>query len=293
MIANSIAISSCPAAKWKIEYLWKTPTHRHRPRAFFDSRTTSFRYWPLDGFLYNKTLYVALLRVRSTHARGPFAFKLLGLDLAKVTNPDADPRDWTITYLALSRSRSVFPGGSIVVRAPYVYLLGVIDHARHGRHSLILTRIALDHLDHPAKSLEYLDARHQWRPAPFRKTHALLDAQQLTDAQVEFSVRYHPEISRWVLLQQQPGFLTDHIGISTAPHLDGPWSAYRSLTIEPEMHRHTRRKHIFCYGAKEHPEFESTPATILATYACNSFHLRNLIRDMSIYHPVVIQLPMH
>ena len=58
------------------------------------------------------------------------------------------------------------------------------------------------------------------------------------------------------------------------------------------MHRHTPRKHIFCYAAKEHPEFESSPATVLATYACNSLHLRNLIRDMSIYRPVVIQLPL-
>ena len=141
MIANSIAISSCRAAKWIIDYHWNTFAHRHRPRAFFDSRTRSFRYWPLDGFLYNRTLYVALLRVRSTHARGPFAFKLLGVDLATITNPDADPRNWSITYRALSRSRTSFPGGSIVVRAPYVYLLGVIDHARHSRHALILTRI--------------------------------------------------------------------------------------------------------------------------------------------------------
>jgi len=129
----------------------------------------------------------------------------------------------------------------------------------------------------------------QWRPAPI---HA--DADELTpDAQTEFSVRYHPDISRWVLVQQQPGLFTDQLGFSTAPHLDGPWSAYRSLATEPEMHRRTRRKRIFCYGAKEHPEFESTPRTLVATYACNSFSFRKLIRDMSIYHPVVIQLPMH
>ena len=288
MVANTIAISSCRAGKFSIDYHWTPPTHGHKPRAFFDSRTHAFRYWPLDGFLYNKTLYVAMLRVETTNPTKPFGFKLIGVDLAKIANPDAPPDRWSITYLSLSKSRAAFPGISIVVRPPYVYLYGVIDRDHHKRHAVILTRISLDHLDRPAESLEYLAARPAWKPAPIQSDAADVVAQ----GQSDFSVRYHPEIAKWVMLQQQPGFATAEIGIRTADNLDGPWSPFRSLMNIPEMHtRRSHRKRIFCYAAKEHSSFESTPGTLVVTYACNSFSSLALT-DMKIYHPIVIQLRM-
>jgi hypothetical protein len=327
MVANTVAISSCRAGKFSIDYHWTPPTPGLKPRAFFDSRTHAFRYWPLDGFLYDQTLYVAMLRVETTNPTKPFGFKLIGVDLARIANPDAPPDRWSISYLSLSKSRAAFPGISIVVRPPYVYLYGVIDRDKHKRHAVILTRISLDHLDHPADSLEYLsdasrgrqppkaqptsEAEHQqdqkslgaepvlslpkevtpapaWKPAPIQSDAADVVAQ----GQSDFSVRYHPEIAKWVMLQQQPGFATAEIGIRTADNLDGPWSPFRSLMNIPEMHtRQTDRKRIFCYAAKEHPSFESTPGTLVVTYACNSFSSLALT-DMKIYHPIVIQLRM-
>ncbi len=289
MVANTIAISSCRSGKFSIDYHWTPPTHGHKPRAFFDSGTHAFRYWPLDGFLYDKSLYVAMLQVKTTNPTKPFGFKLIGVDLARIANPDAPPDRWSITWLSLSKSRAAFPGISIVVRPPYVYLFGVIDRDKHKRHAVILTRISLDHLDRPAKSLEYLSdaSTPAWKPAPIRDDAADLVA----EGQPDFSVRYHPEIAKWVMLQQQPGFRSGEIGIRTADHLDGPWSPFRSLMNIPEMHtRQTNRKRIFCYAAKEHPSFESTPGTLIVTYACSSLHFKTLVSDMSIYRPIVTQL---
>jgi hypothetical protein len=318
MVANTIAISSCRAGKFSIDYHWTPPTHGHKPRAFFDSRTRAFRYWPLDGFLYNQTLYVAMLRVETTNPTKPFGFKLIGVDLAKIANPDAPPDRWSITYLSLSKSRAAFPGISIVVRSPYVYLFGVIDRDIHKRHAVILTRISLDHLDRPGDSLEYLsdasrgrqppkeqptsEAEHRqnqkslgagvtpaWKPAPIQSDAADVVAQ----GQSDFSVRYHRKMAKWVMLQQQSGFATGQIGIRTSDQIDGPWSPFRSLMNIPEMHaRRSHRKRIYCYAAKEHPSYESTPGTLVVTYTCNSLHFKTLVSDMSIYRPIVTQLQM-
>jgi hypothetical protein len=293
MVANTIALSSCRAGKWSIEYHWRPPLHGHErtekrdQRAFFDSRTRAFRYWPLDGFVYNKTLYVALLRVVNTNAHKPFGFKLVGVDLAKVANLDAAPDQWSIAYLPLSRSRDAFPGVSIVVQPPFVWMYAVMDRDRHKRQSVILTRLALERLDRPAESLEYLAAGGKLTPAPIRA-----DAQDIVaDGQSDFSVRYHSEIAKWVMVQQEPGFLTDEIGIRTAAALDGPWSPFQSLMHEPDLPGKTHRK-CFCYAAKEHPSFESTPGTLVVTYVESSLHFHTVIHDMSVYRPIVTQLRM-
>ncbi len=290
MVSNSIAISSCRGGKWTIKYQWRRPPDGRNPRAVFDSRTDAFFYWPLDGFLYGKTLYVALLRVTNTGARGPFAFKFLGVDLAKIAHADEEPRNWSISYLHLTSGEVSYPGVSIVVRPPYVWMFGVMDHSRQNRQAAILTRISLDRLDRPAESLEYLAAGGKWRAAPIGA-----DAEEIiAQGQADFSVRYHPEIGKWVLVQQQPGFLSGQIGIRTSARLEGPWSPFHSLMHEPEMRHHrTRRKRVFCYAAKEHTSFESAPGTLVVTYACNGWNIRQVIADMSIGRPIVTQLPMH
>jgi hypothetical protein len=228
------------------------------------------------------------LKVAKTRGRPPFDFRVIGADLAKIANPDDAPGKWSIGYLELTRSRLSYPGASIVVRPPYAFLFGVIVRA-HSRQAIILTRVALDHLDKPAQSLEYLAAGGKWKPAPIRSD--ALDV--IAEGWADFSVRYHPDVARWIEVQQQYGFGSHQIGIRSAPALEGPWSAFQPLFEEPEMiSKRNRRKRMFCYAAKEHPSFEMTPGTLIVTYACSSLRLHTLARDMSIYRPVVAQIPL-
>jgi hypothetical protein len=287
MVTNSIAISSCRGGKWTIEYHWRPSADGHNQRAFFESGSHAFYYWPLDGFVYGKTLYVALLRVTKTGARGQFPFKQLGVDLAEISNADAEPGNWHITYFDLSESEVAFPGVSIVVRPPYVWMFGPMLDAPHKRQAVILTRLSLDRLDRPAGSLEYLAAGGKWRAAPIRADAA----QIVVQGQADFSVRYHPEIGKWVLVQQAPGVLSHQIGIHTSTGLEGPWSPFRSLMSEPE--KRTHHKDIFCYSAKEHPSFELAPGTLVVTYSCALGTFWKTIADMTIYRPIVTQLEMH
>jgi hypothetical protein len=48
---------------------------------------------------------------------------------------------------------------------------------------------------------------------------------------------------------------------------------------------------VFCYAAKEHPEFE-TSGSLLVTYACNSLVEEEVFKNMDLYHPVVVSLPV-
>lgn len=65
MVRNSIGISRCEARQpCAMEYYWQKPD-ASKPLSFFDTGTDQLWYWPMDGFLQGKTLYVALLVVRN------------------------------------------------------------------------------------------------------------------------------------------------------------------------------------------------------------------------------------
>jgi hypothetical protein len=102
----------------------------------------------------------------------------------------------------------------------------------------------------------------------------------------EMTVRYHPDLRRWVAVHGKSDSLGGEIGFHTAEHLEGPWSPWRSVFVAPH-----HDKDIFCYAGKEHIEF-AEPGTMLVTYACNSFDFGKLAGDMTIYRPQVIRLPL-
>src|SRR6267378_5025079 len=65
MVHNSVGISKCEQGKnCTLRYFWKAP-NSPKPRSFFDTGTDELYYWPLDGFLAGKALYLSLLAVRN------------------------------------------------------------------------------------------------------------------------------------------------------------------------------------------------------------------------------------
>src|SRR5205807_3639213 len=60
MVHNSVGISECEQGKnCTLRYFWKAP-NSPKPRSFFDTGTDELYYWPLDGFLAGKALYLSL-----------------------------------------------------------------------------------------------------------------------------------------------------------------------------------------------------------------------------------------
>ncbi len=285
MVSNSIAISTCRDGIFDIHYY--LPTQKSgAPRAFFDSATSAYRYWPMDGFVYNGSLYVALYQVVTKPEGGPFGFEMRGVTLARIANPGNDPRHWSIEYVELASGKVVFPGVTAVVSPPWVYLFAVLADDAHPNHPLILARVALDHLDAPASAIEYLAADGSWkRGLNWRDARVVID-----QGHTEMSVRYHPDIRKWIAVQQTPGLGTG-MGVRTAEHLAGPWSSFQSWFSMPEVPPPADER-TFCYAAKEHIEFARDSSEMVITYACNSFDFAKLVADMSLYRPQVVRMPI-
>ena len=284
LVANSIAISNCRDDSFNIHYY--IPAQRAGVSLpFFDSATSAYRYWPMDGFTYDGRLYVVLSGIAAKPGGTPFDFKMVGVKLAAIKNPLDDPSRWSIEYSEVASGPVAFPGVAAVLARRWVYLFAVLADVDHPTHPLMLTRIALEHLDKPAASMEYLAKDGGWK-------HGLdwSDARiVIEDGHTEMSVRYHPHIRKWVAVQQKPGIGTG-AGVRTADHLEGPWSAFEGwfLMAEPP---HDADDKIFCYAAKEHIEF-ARDSDIVITYVCNSFDPAKLADDMSLYRPQVVRLPL-
>ncbi len=286
MVSNTIGISDCTDGRWHINYYWQRASAGRAARAYFTAADPSVSYWPFDGFSFQGKVYLVLTRVVKPPGEGPFGFKIVGTDLAKVANSSENPQRWSISYLRLTESLFFFPGASIVLQPPYAYLFAVLDDASHRRHSIVLTRVALSRLDRPADSIEYLARDGSWKHGLDAHDQRIM----VEDGAPEFSVRYHPEIGKWVLVQQNPRFGSAEIDVRFADRMEGPWSAYRPLASEPEMSRQdAHAKEIFCYAAREHAELHAGPRALLLTYACNSRNFGITAGDMSIYRPVVVR----
>lgn len=284
MAANSLAISTCRDGEFDIRY-YVQRQGAGAPRAFFSSATSAYRYWPMDGFVYNRNLYVALYQVVTKPGRGPFNFKLLGVTLARIANPSDDPRLWQIKYLDLASDGVVFPGVAAIVSPPWVYLFAVLADDTHGEHPMILTRLALERLDNHPSAIEYLATNGSWKPGlNWRDARVVIDR-----GHTEMSIRYHPDMRKWIAVQQKPG-VNEGIGLRTADHLEGPWSSFQSWFAMPERPPHTDTG-TFCYAAKEHIEFASV-SDLSVTYVCNSFDFAKQVADMSLYRPQVARTPI-
>ncbi|MGH7780560.1 MAG: DUF4185 domain-containing protein [Candidatus Binataceae bacterium] len=286
LVANTVAISTCRNHDWSIQYYFGKHRSPGSPQAFFDSDTNKVRFWPLDGFVFHSSLYVFILEVAAT-GTGTFAFKPIGAKLAKVSNPAAGPDKWNVRYRELLSDSQVVPGVSAVVATPYVYLYAVVSKGAPRTHQAILARIGLENLDSPAAGIEYLDSASGWKRGLNER-----DAQIIVGGvAAEFSVRYHPEIARWVMVQTDPGFPASQIGVRTADRLQGPWSTFRPLYEIPEMRGATARaERVFCYGAKQHAGLSSSLNSLSITYVCSSLSFERQIRDLALYRPRAIEL---
>ena len=96
MVRNSIGISVCvPEKSCTMRYFWRSPDAA-KPRSFFDTGTDDLWYWPLDGYVQGKTLYVSLLAVRNkpgATSKDAFGFEIAGTKIATIKNFHAPRRN--------------------------------------------------------------------------------------------------------------------------------------------------------------------------------------------------------
>ena len=286
-ISNSVAISSCDMTNgWDVHYYWRN-MYSPNPGDFFATYTDRYCYWPQDVFMYNGNIYVALNKVSPTYGADPgIGFLNIGATLAKISNfRGVEPDQWQINYIPWSSVIQYHSWKGIATHGNYVYMFTQLPDKLP-----FLTRIPFDHLDEPAKYIEYWSKQKTWKKGVIEG-----DVQVILDERISGSggsVRYHSDLSQWVLIHG-PRWNGRNILKHTAPELTGPWSRGETIYEVPEMipENSVYDKDNFCYFAREHISFYDTVSKkFMITYDCNS-DFGKVIDNINLYFPRVIYVP--
>ncbi len=289
MVHNSLGISTCNDGKWNIQY-----SIQHGANGTFDSffkpqRKEGTYYWALDGVEHKNDLWITLLCVRNKPNSDAFAlgFEVCGTDLAHVTGINKDPQQWKISYSPLvDESVHANPSASTLIDGDYVYIFTLYEK---GNRPQILTRIPLKGLAHPKKNLQYLGSDDHWHDGLEPSKAKVI----MEKGASEMSVRYHPELKEWIAVMVDPQIFSDKVIFRTAPTMTGPWTQGKVIYQIPIMQKSNPDydPDTFCYAGKEHPEFEK-PGELLFTYVCNSMKPKKLEKELNVYFPQVVTMPM-
>jgi hypothetical protein len=289
MVHNSLGISTCKDGKWTIDYSIKRDAKGAFDSFFKPRRNDGTYYWALDGVEYNNELWITLLCIRNKPNSDAFAlgFEVCGTGLAHVTGIEKDPQRWKISCSPLvEESAHANPSASALIDGDYAYIFALYEK---GNRPQILTRIPLKGLAHPKKNLQYLGSDDHWHDGLEPNKAKII----METGASEMSVRYHPELKEWVAVMVDPRIFSDKVIFRTAPTMTGPWTQGNVIYQIPIMQKSNPDydPDTFCYAGKEHPEFEKS-GELLFTYVCNSMKPKKLEKELNVYIPQVVTMPM-
>jgi len=307
-IHNSVARSRCRKdGRFEIEYAWGQDA-QGRPRAVFRSGDPDRYWWPFGGFVFEEALYVVLVRV-APEPESAMSFETVGVDLARVSNPAAHPRDWQIAVRPLGRDAMALPAGAVWREGGSVYFFGHLRQGpvRHPRFLVRLSTAALRRFDENLRDeLETLGEEGTWIPGLVAERAGIL----MSDSATEMSIAREPDGRRLRTVYafpyqpdgSAPGSPSDLVQTRTALRPEGPWSEPRTLFVIPDLRRDAASGYDpdkLCYAAKAHPDF-GTPDRIVLTYVCNLIadasgdreeRTGRLLDNLEVYRPKVVSWP--
>lgn len=308
-IRNSIAISSCAGKSCSFRYHWAGMSTSAPNSMFSAPGSNSDWLWPLDGFVYKGTLYLAFMQMRA-QGSGAFGFAYSGTQLASVSNYLAEPSQWSIRYQELNVGGSAVLGVSIVLNegpggnpdpsnpngASYAYFFTVVPEKAPAPPHMALLRLPLSQLNGAARpgnsNWEYLKSDSAWSRWPDTDTVVPSDAALVINpGATEMTVRYHAATQQWIAVYPIP--LDRDARYSISRSLTGPWGRSEELYSYPEMQPGSPdyTSSVLCYAAKEHIEFEAA-GRMFFTYACNSVKPSDVTDNMDLYRPIAATRPL-
>lgn len=304
-VHNTIAISTCSGQACTFQYFGGGLNGSASGPMFSVPGSSSDWFWPMDGFAYNGTLYLALMQMHATGSSGAFGFAYSGAQLATISNYTAAPSQWSVTYQNLNTGGSAVPGASMVVAqgpngnpdpsnpqgASYAYFFTVVPVTNASPYMALL-RLPLTQLNTAARpgntAWEYLKSDSTW--GAWLDTDTALpsdNAAVINPGATEMTVRYHNSTNQWIAVF--PVGLGNRAHYALSSSMTGSWGQSENLYSYPEMQPSNANytPSVFCYAAKEHVELEAA-GQIFFTYACNSVQQGDVTNNMNLYHPVVV-----
>ena len=230
MVHNTIGISTCKDGKWKIDYTIKKDAKGNPDSFFKPQQNNGTYYWALDGVEHNQELWITLVCVRNVPNSNAFAlgFEICGTDLAHVTGLESDPQKWKVAYFPLvAESVHANPSASALIEDDYLYIYTLYEV---GSRPQILTRIPLQGLGDPRKNLQYLGSDDKWHDGIEPAKAKII----MKTGASEMSVRYHPELKKWIAVMVDPQIFSDKVILRTVAELDRPVDRWRSDLSHPD-----------------------------------------------------------
>jgi hypothetical protein len=276
MVRNTIAIQTLPAGP---KYFWRT--EKGQPADAFAPASGEGWLWPLSGQRIGPRLHLFMMQMIAK-GQGAFGFALLKSVLLTVDNPDDEPAAWRthqadITHVHHTPDEDIFFGGASVLHQDELYIYGVRDSRTHGK-GIVVARV----------SAESLTEFRRW--TFFNGTGWDNDATStkplFTNGSVEMSVT--PIRGGFAAVYTNQG-LSPEIVLRRADRPAGPWSEPKVLhrCVEPQW-----SKNYFCYAAKAHPELAASDRELVLTYAVNSFSFPEVVKDLRVYRPRFVRVPL-
>jgi hypothetical protein len=297
-IRNSVAIQSGhdlndshDLSKSQLQFYWgpNVPGPPSAPSSFFrDFDGSEAWVWPLHGARLSDGRLL-LFRMHVQKETGGLGFKVDGWDALAIDDPAQSPDTWQPRVLTSKRQTfGKLVGSSVLVHDAFVYAYAVNNQGTD--HAIYLARWSESEL--LGLNTHALDDPEWWTKSGFTRQSALNDGEQLEplfrDGQVELSVHYDATRQRFIEIQMQGLFVaeeTTQIGLRSAPHPEGPWSALTPF-FRPSEHALPNASDLAAYAAKAHPEQRG--ANWVLSYVVND--LKRFPPGDSVYYPKLLRV---
>ena len=300
MVNNSLAITTWDGYRTNTEYYIRGRDQGAMTSVFpspGSDTNGNWWYWVCDGFKYNGKVYVFLDRNRRTGST-MWSFQGFATDVAILDNVDAEPNPllWPLTIKQdVLDSTNYLVGVSAYVDSASGYAMlwatKTVNVSGWNYVYMVAFRLPLTGLESPGPNLQYYTSTGSWRAAAGSD---LSDAQLvMANGSPDFSIRYHPDLGKYIDIQCDDGFpaakIWERTSASALSGWPGPGGATTLVTLanDPGFMPWP----AFAYAAKEHIEFYS-PVTgqALLTYCVNSSDngansVTNVLNNNSLYVP--------
>jgi hypothetical protein len=272
MVRNSVAIQQgYDPSTASMQFYWREADGA--PGSFFAPPGASW-FWPGHGIQLDGTLIVFLMKIRTT-SDGQW-FEVFDWTAVRVANPDADPSQWELEWLAVpSNNFGVIVGSASVLQIDqHVYAFGAREPDVHDVYVVRwpASDVIAGNLSEP---YWWAGDASGWVP---QSSLTQLPPPVLEQAQTEFTVHLEPAAGEFLQVQTI-GFGAATLGVRWSSSLTGPWSCLQSI-YEP---LEARRSDALIYAGKAHPELLG--ADVVLTYVVNSTDFGRLVDDDWIYYP--------
>lgn len=273
LVRNSIAIQTgYDPTSASMQFAWKMKNGK--PAAFFARQAENW-FWPASGIMVGKRLLIFLMEIGT--ARNELGFEARGWKAVLINNPQEEPSRWILTYLKSPQRQSLIVGsGNPLLENGFLQVFAADGRDR----AVYLVRW-------PERSARAgtLTSPQWWAGDKAGWVGSLADQEKLPriiDGQTEFTVEYRPRLQNYLQVQTL-SIMNPCMAMSTAAAVTGPWSKQACFFTPPEQ----GMPDLLIYAGKSHPMLRG--AEIVFTYVVNTTKENRLLKDMTIYFPVMLK----